>query len=79
MIVARFTVVCMFDPLTDESPNAPYPSDLYINNREPFHIFAGIFYGMFLPGIYLAGVSISTIVIVKLGGMARTVIIIIIV
>ena len=69
----------MFDPLIDESLNAPYPSDLYINNRELFHIFAGIFYGMFLPDIYIAFVSISTIVIVKLGGMARTVIIIIII
>ena len=72
VIVARFTVVCMFDPFTGESINAPYPSDFYINNRVLADIISVTFYSISLPGIYIVGVSISTIVtIVKLRRMAE--------
>ena len=72
VIVARYRVVCILDPLTDEWINSLYPSDFYINNKELVDFFSAIIFGISLPGIYTAGVSISTVVtVVKLRRMSE--------
>ena len=72
VLVARYRVVCILDPLTDEWINSLYPSDFYINNKELVDFFSAIIFGISLPGIYTAGVSISTVVtVVKLRRMSE--------
>ena len=61
VIAARFKVVCMFDPLTGQSTDALYSSQFYINNRVLVDVLAGVFYGILLPGIFVAGVTVSTV------------------
>ena len=72
LIVARFVMSCIFDPLTGDSMDILSSTEFYINNKELVDIFVGIIFGISLPGIYTVGVSISTVVtVVKLHRMAE--------
>ena len=71
-ILVKFSMICLFDPLTGESMEVLAPSEFSVNNRELVDFFVGIVYGILLPGTFTAGVSISTVVtIVKLRRMAE--------
>ena len=72
IVVSRFTVGCIFDPITGISMDTVIPSEFFHNNRELVDIFSGLIYGIFVPGIYISGVIISTVVtILKLRQMAE--------
>ena len=68
----RWRVVCLFDPLTGQSVDQYYPSDFYQQNAHLVKIFAGLIFGIMLPGFYVVGVSVSTFIIaVKLRTQAK--------
>ncbi|KAL8570086.1 hypothetical protein ACOMHN_033765 [Nucella lapillus] len=72
IIISRWRVVCLFDPLTGYSVDNYYPSQFYMENKTLVDFFNGIVFGIFLPGIFVLGVSVSTvIIIVKLRQMSE--------
>ena len=64
VVVSRYAVVCVLDPVTGKWINSLYPSEFYINNKGLVDFFSAIIFGVFLPGCYTAGISISTVVTV---------------
>ena len=72
VVVTRWRVVCMFDPLTGQSVDQFYPSDFYQQNVSLVVVFEGLIFGIILPGFNVAGVSVSTfIIVVKLRAQAK--------
>ena len=71
-LVARYKVLCTFNPSTGEMGRTVYYSDFYLNNRELVDTFVGIVYATGLPGVYTVSISICTIItVVKLRRMAE--------
>ncbi|XP_076472599.1 uncharacterized protein LOC143302000 [Babylonia areolata] len=72
IIATRWRVVCMFDPLTAQTKDVFYSSEFYLRNKSLVDFMDGIIFGIVLPGLYVAGVSISTVItVLKLKEMAQ--------
>ena len=64
VVAMRWRVVCMFDPLTNQTVDALYSSQFYLDNETLVNLFDGIIFGFLLPGVYVVGVVVSTVVTV---------------
>ncbi|KAL8587680.1 hypothetical protein ACOMHN_020898 [Nucella lapillus] len=64
VIATRWHVVCMFDPFLSQYVDMLYPSQFYFDNKALVDGLDGILFGIVLPGFYVTGVSVSTVVIV---------------
>ncbi|XP_076472616.1 uncharacterized protein LOC143302015 [Babylonia areolata] len=70
VIATRWQVVCIFDPANDRMFDAYFASEFYSQNKELVDTFEGLVYGILLPGFYIIGVSLATVVtVVKLRQM----------
>jgi len=64
VVAMKMRVVCMFDPLTNQTVDALYSSQFYLENETLVNMFHGIIFGILLPGVYVVGVVVSTVVTV---------------
>ena len=64
IVAMRWRVVCMFYPLTNQTVDALYSSQFYLDNETLVNMFDGIIFGLLLPGVYVVGVVVSTVVTV---------------
>ena len=64
VVAMRWRVVCMFDPLTNQTVDALYSSQFYLDNATLVNLFHGIIFGFLLPGVYVVGVVVFTVVTV---------------
>lgn len=72
VIATRWRVVCMFDPLIQQTMDAFYSSQFYLDHEALVDLFDGVLFGILLPGIYVAGILVSTVVtVVKLRQLAE--------
>ena len=72
VIATRFYVACVYDPLTGLTADVFYLSEFYLQNKALVDLMDGIVFGILLPGIYVTGILVSTIVtVLKLRKMAE--------
>ena len=72
VIATRWYVACIYDPLSGLTVDGIYPGEFYLQNKALVDLVDGIVFGILLPGIYVTGILVSTIVtVLKLRKMAE--------
>ena len=61
LVCTRWSIACVFDPLTGTVSDTVYGSEFYTQNRNLLDILDGFVYGLVLPGLYVTIVSVTTV------------------
>ena len=68
----RLGTVCVFDPATNSTSKAIYPTEFYLKNKEVIDTVTGLIPGLLLPVFYFTVVSATTaMTLIKLRAMAK--------
>ena len=57
---SRWDTACVFNPATNSTSRAIYPSKFYLENQKVIDIVSGMFLGLLLPACYVTVVSVTT-------------------
>lgn len=60
VVGARWSVRCVYDPLTNSTSLTAFPSAFYVSHREVVDILDGVFYGLLVPGLTITIVAVTT-------------------
>ena len=60
-VCTRWSIACIFNPLTGVTSDTIYGSEFYIQNRQVLDILDGIVYGLVLPALYVIVVLVTTV------------------
>ena len=58
--ISRWGTACVFDPATNSTSKAIYPTKFYVQNQEVIDTITGVIPGLLLPGCYVTVVSVTT-------------------
>ena len=68
---SRWGIACAFDPVTNSTSKAIYPTKYYLQNQEVIDTLTGIVTALLLPACYVTVVSVTTaLTLIKLHTMA---------
>ena len=57
---SRWGTACVFDPVTNSTSKAIYPTEFYLTNQKVIDIISGTFPALLLPATYVTVVSVTT-------------------
>ena len=68
---SRWSIACVFNPVTNSTSKAIYPTKFYLENQKVIDTVTGIIPSLLLPGCYITVVSVTTaMTLIKLREMA---------
>lgn len=62
VVAMKWSLVCIFDPVTNATVTFTYPSKEYMSNKELIDMIEGNVYGLLMPGFCISVVSATTVV-----------------